>query len=124
VPLGHVVHIERNDGHGVKVWLDGVRIKSLSGWSLIENVQPPSVLTFTINTDEIVWGAPPPSGAAEPAPFVDDGLEHHVVLGPSGRRTPSGKYACETCGEAWTCSTATRRNAAAEVDSPSDTPLS
>lgn len=89
-PLGHVVHIERLEGHGVKLWLDGMRVKSLRGWSLVEETRPPSVLTLTINTDQIVWGAP-------------DGI-HWCDVSTKGRRTPSGKYACETCGESWPCS--------------------
>jgi hypothetical protein len=112
--VGHVVHIERLEGHGVRVWLDGVPVRKLIGWSLVEELRPPSTLTLTIKTDAIVWGPPTP-----PAPdFADDGLEHFVVTGPSGRRTPSGKYACQTCGEAWVCSTATRR-----LDRVSDAPL-
>lgn len=48
-----------------------------------------------------------------PAPaaraFKDDGREHMVWMTADARTTPSGKRACQTCGEAWMCSTATRR---------------
>lgn len=84
-----MVHIERLEGHGVKLWLDGMRVKSLRGWSLVEETRPPSVLTLTINTDQIVWGSP----------------EHYCDPGRDARKTPSGKNACQVCGEAWPCST-------------------
>lgn len=110
-----MVHIERLPEHGVRVWLDGTQIKNLRAWSLTEEHRPPSVLTFTINTDEIVWG-PPPAGAADDV--------HFVVVGPAGRVTPSGKRACETCGESWVCSAEQRRlDSHRGLDNPSDAPL-
>jgi hypothetical protein len=68
--VGHVVHIERLGGHGVRVWLDGVPVRKLVGWSLVEELRPPSTLTFTVKTDAIVWGAP-----AEPEHYCDPGRD-------------------------------------------------
>lgn len=36
-------------------------------------------------------------------------VRHRVNVDDGGRRTPSGKFACEVCGEAWPCSTQLRR---------------
>jgi hypothetical protein len=103
---GHRVHIERLPDHGVAIYLDGVRIKSLSSWSITEELRPPSVLTFKIGTDAVIWGAPAPAASVVP---VDDGRHHYVWMTADARTTPSGKRACQTCGEAWVCSTAQRR---------------
>lgn len=100
--IGHVVHIQRLQGHGVVVWLDGVRIRKLVGWSLVEELRPPSTVTLTIKTDAIVWG--PPGGASSEVP-----LEHYCDPGRGARKTPSGKNACEVCGEAWPCSAELKR---------------
>lgn len=37
---------------------------------------------------------------------------HVVVTGNGGRLTPSGKRACEICGESWPCSVERRRQGA------------
>lgn len=65
---------------------------------------------------------------ADPAPIVDDGLRHWAmnrrVAADKPRTTPSGKTACETCGEAWPCSTFGRRGEwPPEVDRSSGAPL-
>jgi hypothetical protein len=105
---GHRVHIDRLSEHGVRVWLDGMQLRALKSWSIMEELRPPSVLSFMISTDAVVWGAPPPPAPTAPA-FVDDGREHYCDVSTAGATTPSGKRACQTCGEAWMCSTALRR---------------
>jgi hypothetical protein len=122
----HTVHVERLEGHGVKVWLDGMQIKALKSWSIVEELRPPSVLSFTISTDQVIWGAPEadPIAPPAPAPVVDDGLDHYVDTRLGGRTTPSGRRACEACGETWMCSTAQRRwDATGTTLLPRDTPV-
>lgn len=127
----HVLNAERLPNGGVALWLDGMRIKGVQCWGLIEELREPSRLSVTVLVGEVVWGAPASAVVGRGAPFVDDGRHHVVWTSFDGRTTPSGKRACQTCGEAWMCSTAQERlrlygsmlPPGSSLDSDSDAPL-